>query len=116
MPEAPPTFKNTFIRKREPNKQKQQLDSLSYGNDWVIFREDYKTGFDEDGMPRSLCRHCFDLDIIKFADVLDHIEPVRVNPDRKLDETNIQPLCNSHHAKKTREDYEKYPNHYTSNK
>lgn len=32
------------------------------------------------------------------ANVVDHIVPVRVDPTRRLDPSNLQSLCTSHHS------------------
>lgn len=42
------------------------------------------------------------------ATLADHIIPVRINWEKRLDKDNIQPLCDSCHAVKTREDKQKY--------
>lgn len=42
------------------------------------------------------------------ATLADHIIPVRVDWSKRLDKDNIQPLCESCHAIKTKEDKNKY--------
>ncbi|MGJ0995757.1 HNH endonuclease [Enterococcus casseliflavus] len=42
------------------------------------------------------------------ATLADHIIPVRVDWSKRLDKDNIQPLCESCHAIKTKEDKIKY--------
>ncbi|MDT2783617.1 HNH endonuclease [Enterococcus asini] len=42
------------------------------------------------------------------ATLADHIIPVRVDWSLRLDKDNIQPLCESCHAVKTREEKQKY--------
>jgi len=39
--------------------------------------------------------------------IVDHIEPVRVAPARRLDLDNLQTLCRSHHGVKTARDLRK---------
>lgn len=48
-----------------------------------------------------LCRHCWDMGVIVSATEVDHI-----NNDPTDNRTeNLQGLCSSHHATKTRQDY-----------
>ena len=51
-----------------------------------------------------LCVRCADVGVVRPADLVDHIKPVRVHPELRLDVTNLQPLCNSCHNRKTAED------------
>lgn len=44
----------------------------------------------------------------KDARVADHIVPVRVDWSKRLDKNNIQPLCDSCHAIKTKQEREMY--------
>ena len=46
------------------------------------------------------------------AVVPDHIVPVRVDSNRRFDETNLQSLCVEHLAQKTQEDVRNYPEFY----
>lgn len=48
-----------------------------------------------------LCRECKKEGVIKAATVVDHIEPLKLRPDLALFKPNLQPMCNSHHAKKS---------------
>lgn len=51
-----------------------------------------------------LCRMCGALGKAVPAAIVDHIIPVREAPERRLDPTNLQSLCWSHHAAKTQRD------------
>jgi 5-methylcytosine-specific restriction protein A len=42
------------------------------------------------------------------ADVVDHIIPIEVDWSKRLDKSNLQPLCHSCHAKKTADDVREY--------
>ena len=42
------------------------------------------------------------------AAIVDHVVPIDVAPERRLDETNLQSLCRSHHSVKTNEDKRRY--------
>ena len=55
-----------------------------------------------------LCERCMLQGETRKADVVDHIIPIKIDWQRKLDMSNLQSLCNRCHAVKTREDKEKY--------
>jgi 5-methylcytosine-specific restriction protein A len=50
-----------------------------------------------------LCRHCLEEGIITPLAEVDHIEPVKTAPDRRLDPSNLQGLCKPHHSKTAKE-------------
>ena len=43
------------------------------------------------------CEECLRRGYLRPADVVDHMEPARDRPDRVLDATNFDSLCNEHH-------------------
>jgi len=43
-----------------------------------------------------------------IAEVVDHIIPTKIDWSKRLDENNLQPLCNKCHNQKTKEDLKKY--------
>jgi 5-methylcytosine-specific restriction protein A len=49
-----------------------------------------------------LCCQCEAEGRVTEATDVDHITPVAIAPHRRLDSTNLQPLCHSCHSKKTR--------------
>ena len=53
---------------------------------------------------KGLCLECIRNKRITFADVVDHIIPIKVAWDRRLDNTNLQSLCHACHNKKTARD------------
>lgn len=44
-----------------------------------------------------LCRYCAEQGIVEPATEVDHVIPVRVRPDLRLDESNLQSLCETCH-------------------
>ena len=54
------------------------------------------------------CQRCKCNGIITVGTVVDHIIPTKVNWDKRLDDDNLQLLCQSCHNIKTREDEKKY--------
>jgi len=51
-------------------------------------------------MSEPLCRGCSERGEVVLAQMVDHIEPVRLGGNF-WDVTNLQPLCNSCHASKS---------------
>lgn len=47
-----------------------------------------------------MCVHCESVGLITLAEMVDHIEPVRLGGNF-WDMSNLQPLCNSCHASKS---------------
>ncbi|PTM21078.1 endonuclease [Lactobacillus sp. PFC-70] len=44
---------------------------------------------------------CYEDGVIRKADVVDHVIELRDDWSRRLDESNLQPLCYRHHNQKT---------------
>ncbi|MGP5435681.1 HNH endonuclease [Psychrobacter alimentarius] len=87
------------IKQAEPAKLKRidhRLSASQRGYDvrWRSARELFLA--DE-----PLCRNCMLQNIIKGADVVDHIIPHRGDHELFWDQTNWQPLCYSCHSIKT---------------
>ena len=52
----------------------------------------------------GLCVKCMEFDIVTKANVVDHIIPIEKDYTKRLDITNLQPLCHACHNKKTADD------------
>lgn len=53
-----------------------------------------------------LCEWCAKQDRVTSAEVVDHVVPIRDDPDRRLDYSNLQSLCAEHHnSLKQQEDH-----------
>lgn len=61
-----------------------------------------------------LCRRCLAKGIIKDTECTDHIVPIIVDPDRRLDRSNLQGLCFACNSQKMVEDMKKYPTFYNT--
>jgi 5-methylcytosine-specific restriction enzyme A len=68
--------------------------SRGYNHAWRKFRAAYLGR-------HPLCRACQDGGRITEAREVDHIVPLKLAPDRKYDETNLQALCTPCHSAKT---------------
>ena len=51
-----------------------------------------------------LCALCLESGMVVAATELDHVVPLRIDPDRFWDTTNIQSLCRQCHENKTAEE------------
>lgn len=56
----------------------------------------------------GLCKCCLEDKRITIGTIVDHIIPLKVSWDKRLDENNLQLLCTSCHNIKTAEDMQKY--------
>lgn len=65
-------------------------------------------------MDRYLCQMCLKANRVTNATLVDHVIPIRVDPSRRLDMTNLQSLDVTCHALKTAQDKLLYPQYYTS--
>lgn len=81
------------------NKHIRDKDSASFYNSkaWRNKRKEIMNNYG------GLCQRCLEDDMIKEADVIDHIQELKDNPDLALDNDNLIPLCHSCHNKKTKE-------------
>ncbi|QQP93545.1 HNH endonuclease (plasmid) [Skermanella sp. TT6] len=85
-------------RKAAVDRHRGSAASRGYDGDWRRLRLAHIQS-------EPLCRRCKAEGRIVVADVVDHIVPISVDPDRRLDPSNLQSLCKHHHDVKTaRED------------
>ena len=69
-----------------------------YDEDWQKLRQWFMSQPDH-----QLCRACRDRGVVTLATDCDHVIPFRSMTDpRRLDPTNLQPLCKPCHSRKTR--------------
>ena len=58
-------------------------------------------------LKNPICEECYKDGVIKKADVTDHIVELRDDWSKRLDESNFQSLCHSHHNLKSRRERER---------
>lgn len=56
----------------------------------------------------GLCQACLERRRLEVSSDVDHIIPIHVRPDWRLELDNTQVLCRTHHRKKTHEDSLRY--------
>lgn len=69
---------------------RESAHKRGYDGDWNIVRR-----FHLDMFPN--CKYCAEQGKLVRADVVDHIEPIHLAPERRLDLSNLQSLCKVHH-------------------
>lgn len=80
------------------NHRNREHDRFYHSKEWKAVREQV---IREHG---GLCVKCDMVGIVCKSDVVDHIIPIEVDYSKRLDITNLQPLCHQHHAWKTADD------------
>lgn len=71
--------------------QKNERDRRYQTNAWKKASEWHRQHVE------PLCRFCMEQGKLTPGDLVDHIIPVEVNPERFLDPTNYRTLCRDHH-------------------
>lgn len=101
MPNRPMTLKPIRVQ-QAVNRSTGGRGSPSergYDRVWRALRDRYIR-------QNPLCVMCKPL--LRPGRIVDHVIPVHVAPNRRLDETNLQTLCDSHHTYKTITDLKIY--------
>ena len=108
MPYSPPTVCSTpgcggrrkggVCSKCGPRKRQQDTRkhaaARGYDYRWQKFREQYLA-------QHPLCVDCSSEGMVGAARHIHHIEKLRDRPDLKYEATNLMPLCEHHHDKRT---------------
>lgn len=106
MPERPPRYQPPIARQaRQPKRgshssgdqQRGHSRARGYDRTWERLR---KMHLNE----HPFCAKCLPA-VARLGKIVDHIVPIAVDPSRRLDQTNLQTLCKTHHDRdKQRED------------
>ena len=98
-----PSFRRSGAPKRQETKRERKRErfrgsrqSRGYDRDWELLRDEYFKA------KKGICEECARRGYLEMGAVVDHIEPVKDSPDKRLDRDNLQVLCNPHHAWKYR--------------
>lgn len=100
-------FNERYCTKHKLQGSKEKYRRRMYDSDESKYQRFYKSNAWRKLSHRVLqnnpvCRSCYEQGIIRKADVVDHIVEVKDNWARRLDESNLQPLCYACHNRKTR--------------
>tara|TARA_R100000742_G_C4279010_1_gene102647 strand:- start:17 stop:373 length:357 start_codon:yes stop_codon:yes gene_type:complete len=114
MPKRPDNVQRPWIVKRDKKEITSDKTNKNTFGDMSAFYNNSKWRSKRAYFIRRnpLCKLCGDKGIVKGAEVIDHITPIRQGGDMYND-TNLQPLCKVCHDKKSRQErdtivYNKY--------
>jgi 5-methylcytosine-specific restriction protein A len=91
---------------RQRNRWRGSAASRGYDRSWR------KVAAQAAKRDRYLCVMCLAEGVVKPYGLIDHIIPIRVKPDQRLNLDNLQSLCNNNHAVKTQQDIARNPEAY----
>ena len=105
MPKAPKTHRPRATQTKR-TEQRGTRQERGYDNTW----NDGRGGGLSNAYKREhpLCEECEKDGIAEPVHEVDHIIPVRVRPDLRLEWDNLMSLCRTHHALKTEADKRLY--------
>ena len=81
--------------------QRASAAARGYDHAWRKLRAWYVTC-------QPLCEDCLEQDHLTLVDEVDHIIPIHVRPDLRLDPDNLRSLCRRHHRLKSAQDIQIY--------
>lgn len=84
------------------NLRNKKHDRFYHSNPWKKAIEIVKI------RDKGLCQHCLKEKRLVIGTIVDHIIPLSVDWDKRLNEDNLQLLCLGCHNIKTKEDLKKY--------
>ena len=80
---------------------RRSSNARGYDSKWRKLSQKYRAA-------NPLCEAHKDLGMYLPVDLVDHIVPVHIAPDRRMDTSNLQSLCRACHADKTAADLHRY--------
>lgn len=100
MPNAPQTHRPHGTGQRvQEHQYRGSSRERGYDSDWEKVRKQFAA-------ENPICVMCEREGRTALVEEVDHIIPVKVRPDLRLDPSNLQSLCKSCHQKKTNQDKE----------
>ena len=102
MPSKPPRLGQRAPQAKQPRlpDHREQSQHRGYDSTWRALSKQVR-------MEEPLCRHCLRDGRVTAATLVDHIVPLSLSPELRLDRGNLQALCASCHARKTQADLKK---------
>ena len=84
-------MKQTRPRESKGPRFRGSARERGYDRDWEKLRDKHRV------KAEGLCQECLRRGYIEPLAVSDHIIPIRLRPDLRLDENNLDALCTIHH-------------------
>ena len=101
MPNLPKHKRKSWMPKKVKTHTRQHDNSAFYhSKQWRMTRNHYIK-------KNPLCEECMRNDMVTGGNCVDHIKPMSVGGS-KIDESNLQTLCNGCHAKKSAQESTEY--------
>jgi 5-methylcytosine-specific restriction protein A len=94
MPKKISSHKPNQFQSSDSRQANQSRHARGYDSVWTRYSRLYLR-------INPLCRTCDQAGRTTVATLVDHIQPLRLRPDLRLDSENLQPMCRSCHAVKT---------------
>lgn len=95
MPNAPQTHRPTgWVPRAERDRYRGSSRDRGYDRDWEKVRAEHIA-------EHPLCVWCENKGLTVAVEIVDHIIPITVRPDLRLEGSNLQSLCRSCHGIKT---------------
>jgi 5-methylcytosine-specific restriction enzyme A len=106
---CPKTTRNGWCEEHAPERYHRDSDRCrgtpaerGYDEAWRRLRASYYR-------EHPLCEDCLDEGVYSPEGIeVDHVIPIHVRPDRRLDGTNLRSRCVTHHRRKTQQDIAQY--------
>lgn len=100
-------YDTRYCEKHRKITNKWRYHKRMYDSDESKYQQFYKSSAWRKLSRRFLesnpvCVQCYQDGVIRKADVVDHVIEIKDDWSRRLDESNLQPLCYRHHNRKTR--------------
>ena len=102
MPSRPPRLGQRAPQAKQPRLPDHREQSQKRGYDWT-----WRALSKQVRMEEPLCRHCLREGRVTAATLVDHIVPLSLSPELRLDRGNLQALCSRCHSFKTQSDLKK---------
>ncbi|MGY5273851.1 HNH endonuclease [Lactiplantibacillus plantarum] len=99
-------YDERYCEKHQHKANAETYHKRMYDSDESKYQQFYKTAAWRRLSRRFLelnpvCIKCYEDGLIRKADVVDHVIEIKDDWSRRLDESNLQPLCYRHHNRKT---------------
>ena len=105
---CPRTTRHRFCDEHLPlarkvwDRQRGSTTERGYDGAWKRVAEERRT------LDCGLCQECLKKELVRPSQLVDHIVPIHVRPDWRLEIGNTQVLCYDCHSMKTSEDMQRY--------
>ena len=102
MPSKPPRLGQRAPQAKQPRlpDHREQSQKRGYDSTWRALSKQVR-------MEEPLCRHHLREGRVEAATCVDHIVPLSLSPELRLDRGNLQALCSRCHSFKTQADLKK---------